>query len=68
MIRRSFFAGLLLIFTASVLGCGESSPTVKKEDPFKGRQETQKEKSQDTFMKPRGMPGGEGGGAPKKAK
>jgi len=35
------------------LGCGEGSPQVKREDPFKTRRDTQKEKNQGQFMMPK---------------
>ena len=60
MTRNNLFILVLVSFMSPILlGCGEGSP--KREvgkDPFKNRQETQKEKNQDKFMKPRGMPGG----------
>lgn len=52
-----WFILILVIFLGSILGCGESPKREEGKDPFKGRQETQKEKAQDKFMKPR-IPGG----------
>jgi hypothetical protein len=48
---------VLILFVSSALGCGEGPKREEGKDPFKARQETKKEKSQDNFMKPR-MPGG----------
>ena len=47
---------VLMILASFSLGCSEG-PKHEEKDPFKARQETQKEKNQDKFMKPR-MPGG----------
>jgi outer membrane biogenesis lipoprotein LolB len=47
----------LIILGACALGCGEGPKREEGKDPFKARQETVKEKKQDSFMKPR-IPGG----------
>jgi hypothetical protein len=50
--------GLVMIILASFsMGCSEG-PKHEEKDPFKARQEAQKEKNQEKFMKPRGMPSG----------
>ena len=51
---RRLLLGLVLAVTgAGLLGCGSSEPTKEEgKNPFKARQETQKEKKQGSFMKP----------------
>jgi hypothetical protein len=56
MLQRAIPILCLVVLVGSVLGCSEG-PKHEEKDPFKARQEAQKEKNQDTFMKPR-MPGG----------
>jgi hypothetical protein len=48
---------LILVLAILALGCGGGPKREEGKDPFKARQETQKEKNQDKFMKPR-MSGG----------
>jgi hypothetical protein len=44
---------ILVVMGAGLLGCGSSEPTHEEgKNPFKARQETQKEKKQSSFMKP----------------
>ncbi len=51
--RRIGLLGLVLAFFLSgVLGCGGGSPKVGKENRIKARQDAQKDKKQDKFMKP----------------
>jgi len=54
MKRRFLQTFVLTFFLGVVCGCGGSEPTKKEEDPFKARQQAQKEKAQDKFMKPPG--------------
>jgi hypothetical protein len=54
---RSGVLILVLAILGSSLGCGEGPKREEGKDPFKARQETQKEKNQEKFMKPR-IPGG----------
>jgi hypothetical protein len=52
-----WFIFILVLFLGPILGCGDSPKREEGKDPFKGRQETQKEKAQNKFMKPK-IPGG----------
>jgi hypothetical protein len=57
MLQGRLLVLVLILLVSSSLGCGEGPKREEGKDPFKARQETQKEKNQDKFMKPR-MPGG----------
>lgn len=58
MQRGHLFVLILVILMAPVLGCGSGSAKQEQgKDPFKMRQEAQKEKAKEEYMKPH-IPGG----------
>jgi hypothetical protein len=55
MRRISLLALLLAFLLVGGLGCGDSEPKKVEENPFKARQEAQKEKNQGKMMMPKGF-------------